>query len=126
MHPKLVEAWDARGLSRYWEGELDEAIADFGRALELDDELFSAYSSRGTARAEKLDYEGALEDLRRALQLLPEGDDEESILGLIERAEELQRDQVQKQRRGDRMDALTGEEGDPEAAPPNDDDTSDG
>jgi len=50
---------------------LDEAIADFTRALELDPRSAKAYIGRGVARSRKGDLDGAIADYTQGLLLNP-------------------------------------------------------
>ena len=51
---------------------LDNAIVDFDRAIELDDQFAIAYFNRGTAKHRKGDYEGAIADFNHAIELNPQ------------------------------------------------------
>ncbi len=64
----------ARGIARRENDRLDEAIADFDRAIELDPKHVEAWDERGMTRQQRLaegDVEGAIADARRATELDP-------------------------------------------------------
>src|ERR1700720_4401186 len=51
--------WHVRGLGKVDKQDLDGAIADFTRAIELDPQYASAYGDRGLAKQSKGDQDGA-------------------------------------------------------------------
>jgi tetratricopeptide (TPR) repeat protein len=61
----------ARGTCRHARGDLGGAIADFGRALEVDPGYPEAWNNRGAARYALGDLAGAVTDLDRALEARP-------------------------------------------------------
>ncbi len=60
-----------RGLARYGKGEIDAAIADFTKAIELNPDLAWAHAERGIALLWRGDSAAAQQNLDRALQLDP-------------------------------------------------------
>jgi len=60
-----------RGLAEAGDAKLDEAIADYSAAIELDPKLVAAYYNRGNAKMEKDDQQGAIADFNVALKLDP-------------------------------------------------------
>jgi tetratricopeptide (TPR) repeat protein len=60
-----------RGVARQKKGDLDGAIADYSRAIELNPQNALAYNNRGLVKIAKGDLEGALGDYDRALQINP-------------------------------------------------------
>lgn len=52
-------------------GDLDGAIANSSRAIELDRRNADAYVDRGIARYKKGDFDGSMADLNRAVELVP-------------------------------------------------------
>ena len=63
--------WHVLGLVKEDRGDLEGAISDFTRAIELNPEYADAYGDRGRAKGAKGDYSGALSDLSRAIELDP-------------------------------------------------------
>jgi hypothetical protein len=63
----------AEGVSKAWEGELDEAVASFDRAIQLAPRSSAAYLNRALARRRSGDLDGALADLDRAVRFSPRG-----------------------------------------------------
>jgi Flp pilus assembly protein TadD len=61
----------ADGLAQAWQGELDQAIAAFDRAIAADPRSASAYLNRALARQQRGDEVPALADLDRAIALAP-------------------------------------------------------
>jgi tetratricopeptide (TPR) repeat protein len=61
----------AEGVSQGWEGDLEEAIASFDRAIELEPRSSDAYLNRALARRRLGDLDGALADLDRAVRYAP-------------------------------------------------------
>ncbi len=60
-----------RALTRHEKGDLDGAIADNTRALEINDRDIIALNHRGLARRDKGDLDGAMADFARALEIDP-------------------------------------------------------
>ncbi len=58
-----------RGLARAFLGRLDEALADFNRALELRRDWPELWNNRGMCKLKRQDFAGAIEDWKRGLEL---------------------------------------------------------
>ena len=56
-----------RGAAYYYKNELDHAIKDYDRALQLDPTMAVAYCNRGLAYYKKRNLGKAVDDLKRAL-----------------------------------------------------------
>ena len=69
-HP-LAEAYYNRGTSYEEKNKLDFAIADFGKAIELDPHYKEAYLNRGSCYDGKGDYASAIADDSHAIELEP-------------------------------------------------------
>src|ERR1019366_198984 len=67
----LSWAYLNRGIAKKQKGELDGAIADYNRAIELDPRVVIGYNNRGTAKSAKGDLDGAIADYNRAIELDP-------------------------------------------------------
>jgi tetratricopeptide (TPR) repeat protein len=67
-----AEALYDRGVTHWRLGDVDEALNNYNKALQLAPEYVSAYSSRGLAYTHKEQYERALADFTKALTLEPE------------------------------------------------------
>jgi tetratricopeptide (TPR) repeat protein len=67
--PNHVDALAQRGRILRESGDLNRALKDFDRAIELDDGFAMAYLGRGMTRYDIGDYKGALADYTRAIQL---------------------------------------------------------
>jgi lipoprotein NlpI len=63
--------YNNRGIAKVGKGDVDDAIADYNRALELDPKFADAYNNRGIAKVRKGDFDGAIADYSRALKLDP-------------------------------------------------------
>ena len=63
--------WVIKGISKAEQGDLDGAVADFGRAIELDPGYALAYLNRGNARSFQGNSEAAIIDFDRAVALDP-------------------------------------------------------
>ena len=70
--PEHKLALTARGSAFLRQGNLNNALADFDRAIKSYPEYAHAYHLRGIARTADGNDEGALEDLDRAIELDPE------------------------------------------------------
>ena len=66
-----ASAYYNRGNAKDDKGDLDGAIADYNRAIELDPKLAIAYNNRGNAEKAKGDLSGAIADYNRAIELDP-------------------------------------------------------
>src|SRR5205814_7290966 len=73
--PKDAEGFVQRASARGFNGDMNGAIADFSRAIELDPKSTSAYYHRGIARLEKAEFDAAIGDLNRAIELSPNTSD---------------------------------------------------
>lgn len=78
MRTAYSVAYDMRGfarvdvyISRGETGDLDGAIVDFTKAVEIDPGAEYAYANRGCAKQAKGDMDGAIADYNRAIQLKP-------------------------------------------------------
>jgi hypothetical protein len=61
--------YNNRGVAYHAQHELDKAIADYSRAIELDPGDYSYYLNRATAYAEKKLYDEALADNRKSFEI---------------------------------------------------------
>lgn len=68
---ELARLLSERGCLRWRQGALEPALADLGRAVELDPAAALARNNLGCARAEQGDVAGAIEELAAALRLDP-------------------------------------------------------
>ena len=69
--PEFAEAWNKRGDAYSHLGELDRALADYGRVLQLNPYQFSAMQSCGEIWLERRNARQAADYFRRALDLNP-------------------------------------------------------
>ena len=46
IDPKSAEAYNARGLARYYKGDLDQSIVDYNKAIAIDPNFAEAYGNR--------------------------------------------------------------------------------
>ena len=70
-NPKDVVAYHNRGDAYGLKGDIDRAISDYNKAIELNPNYAPAYNSRGRAYASKGDYTRAVADVTRAGELTP-------------------------------------------------------
>ena len=66
-----ASAFTSAGVSHLQQGEYDQAIRDFDRAIALQPGLVVAWRNRGLAHKEKGDYDRALADYEQALVFAP-------------------------------------------------------
>jgi tetratricopeptide (TPR) repeat protein/predicted Ser/Thr protein kinase len=66
--PRTAEDFRVRGLTRAEAGDLEGAIADYTRAVELDPSDASSWNNRASARRDRGDLAGAMADYDRALK----------------------------------------------------------
>jgi len=67
----LAEALNRAGADKYARGDIEGALVDFTKAIELDPGLPEAYRNRGMMRMVKKDRNGALADFNKAIELNP-------------------------------------------------------
>lgn len=70
--PTNPAVWSNRGNIRVSQNKLDEAIADFNRAIELAPDAADPYLNRGAALEGKKQYQEAIADYERVLSINPE------------------------------------------------------
>jgi tetratricopeptide (TPR) repeat protein len=80
--PKDAEGFFNRAGARGFNGDMNGAIADLSRAIELDPKSEPAVYRRGAFKLQKGDYDGAITDLSRAIELSPNTADYYSDRGL--------------------------------------------
>lgn len=66
------ELYRERGTARYTQREVDLAVQDFSKALQLNPKNAGAYARRGDALARLKDFKGALADFNQAIKLEPD------------------------------------------------------
>jgi tetratricopeptide (TPR) repeat protein len=71
----LAEEAYGKGIERQAAGDIDGAIADYTRALELDPYYPDAFNNRANARMTKGDLSGAVADFTEAIRYRPESDE---------------------------------------------------
>lgn len=72
--PTDAEGYNRRGNQYSRNGAYEQAIADYTRALELDDTLADAWFNRGCSYYEMGMYNQSIEDLTRAIAIDPNDD----------------------------------------------------
>jgi tetratricopeptide (TPR) repeat protein len=87
--PNLKEAngYNERGIAKGVKGDIDGAIADFTRAIELHPKYSTAYTNRGLAKKNKGDLNGAIADCTRAIELDPKDAGAYSNRGIAKQAQ---------------------------------------
>jgi tetratricopeptide (TPR) repeat protein len=70
--PRKPEEFYARGVVRLEQGDLEGAMADFNKAIELLPKYSAAISARVSVKSVQGDLEGALADYGRAIELTPD------------------------------------------------------
>jgi tetratricopeptide (TPR) repeat protein len=68
-NPKHAEGYINRANMRGHNGDTNGAIADLGRAIELDPKSAAAYYNRGLGKRDKGDFDGAISDFDHAIEL---------------------------------------------------------
>ncbi|HEY5930157.1 MAG TPA: tetratricopeptide repeat protein [Burkholderiales bacterium] len=92
LKPDFAEAWNRRGDAYLALGDSDRALADYGRAIELNPYQFGTLGSCGQIWLDRSDYRKAAEFFRRALDLNP--NQPEMALVLIELEQKLENDKI--------------------------------
>jgi tetratricopeptide (TPR) repeat protein len=70
--PSNPAVWSNRGNARVSQNKLEEAIADFDRAIALAPDAPDPYLNRGAALEGKKEYEAAIADYNKVLELKPD------------------------------------------------------
>ena len=98
MNPQDALAYNNRGYAYDDKGEYDQAIKDYGKAIELNPQYALAYNNRGYAymtRGNDGDYELAMNDFKTGLSLNP---DESTRMKLENNMKKL-KEKMQKQKK---------------------------
>ena len=66
--PGFIQAYENRGVAKFYLKDFTGAIADFTKALEINPDDYSTYSRRGWAKYNLQDYEGAVADFTKAIE----------------------------------------------------------
>jgi tetratricopeptide (TPR) repeat protein len=69
--PQNATAYYNRGISYRETGQLDLALADYNRAIEIDPKYFEAYNNRGVLYMSRGDNKRALQEFDRAIKINP-------------------------------------------------------
>ena len=80
---RLSETHRLRGYCKSNIGQFKEALSDYNKALEIDDQNVEAYSNRAWALMQLHDYDKAIEDLRKVVEFVPEFGDAHGLLGWL-------------------------------------------
>ncbi len=73
MNPAFAAAYNNRGNAYFTQGDLERALADYNRSIELDNpELHLPYNNRGNIHYQRGDLESALADYTEAIRLNPQ------------------------------------------------------
>ena len=72
LNPKIVDAYNNRGVAKKHLGRFAEAIADYDRAILLKPDFAVAYFNRGDAKKALGQYEDALKDFDKTIELRPD------------------------------------------------------
>ncbi len=82
VNPEAKEHW-MRGNSLFDESKFDEAIAEYGKALEIDKDYASAYFNRALNNVILKNFDAAKKDLQSVMELEPKSPDAPLLLGDI-------------------------------------------
>jgi lipoprotein NlpI len=69
LNPKMVKAYNNRGVAYIWRKQYDFAIADFDKAIKLDPKNGAAYNNRAIAHWHKGEINKARQDVQKAQSL---------------------------------------------------------
>lgn len=72
QNPDTAKDLVKRGLQRFSKGDLDGAVTEYNKAIELDPRLAEAHLNRGKVRRAKGNLDGAIEDYERAIEIDPQ------------------------------------------------------
>ena len=68
LDPGFKEAYENRGVAKYYSGNYIDAIVDFSKALEIDSNDYNTYGRRGWAKLHLQDCRGAISDFTKAVK----------------------------------------------------------
>ena len=71
LEAETARGYTNRGVNRYYKSDLDGALADFNKAIELDPSFSMAWVRRGNTRSTKAEYEEGIADYNRAIEIDP-------------------------------------------------------
>lgn len=69
--PEDAKGFFQRGEEGYYKGDYDSAIADFKKAVALDEKYADAYCEMGVSYMEKSEWDTAIEQLKKCVELDP-------------------------------------------------------
>jgi len=72
QQPETAESYNNRGLAKRNSGDLDGALSDLDKAIEIKSRLWQAYANRSLVKKAKGDLAGAEADSDKALELQPD------------------------------------------------------
>ena len=73
--PDFAQAYHGRGLALYHEDQVDLAVEDFNKAIEIKPDFADAYRNRGVILLNRGDVLQGIADLQMALRLYDEAGD---------------------------------------------------
>ena len=71
-HAQSAADYVNAGVEKGESGDLQGAIADFTKAIEINPQYAIAYTNRGFAKSNSKDYQGAIVDYNKAIQINPQ------------------------------------------------------
>lgn len=81
-YTQAPEAWVNRGNYKYNDNDLEGALYDYNKAIELKPDIARALAGRGVVRRNLGDFKGAIEDYNKALKYRPDDADSYSNRGV--------------------------------------------
>lgn len=72
LNPKMVDAYEERGVLYFFQEKYDKVIQDFQKYLELAPEKAKGYRMLGLGFLKSRDYDRAIVNLSRAIQMMPD------------------------------------------------------
>jgi tetratricopeptide (TPR) repeat protein len=72
QQPETAEAINNRGEAKRKQGDLDGALEDFNKVIEMKPDAVGPYNNRGLVRQAKGDFDGAIFDFSKVIELKPD------------------------------------------------------
>lgn len=69
LDPEYKQAFNHRGLAKFYLNDFNSAIRDYDRALEIDPKFIEAYYNRGLAYYGAKDYSAAISDFDKVIEM---------------------------------------------------------